>query len=58
MSCALKALYSRDIYTPFIAIICLTVKRVMGIAFCRDHCLPEPKVEQSCPTPLRQSPQY
>ena len=53
MSCALKALCIRELYTLFIAIICLTVKRVMGIAFCRDHCLQEPKVEQSCPTPLR-----
>ena len=50
MSRALNASCIPDMYTPFMAILCLTVKRVLGIASCRGHCLQELQMEQSCPT--------
>ena len=42
---------------PFIAILCLTVKIVLGIASRRGHCLQEPQTGQSCSTTTRQSSQ-
>ena len=42
---------------PFIAILCLTVKIVLGIASRRGHCLQEPQTGQSCSTTTGQSSQ-
>ena len=40
---------------PFIAILCLTVKIVLGIASSRGHCLQEPQMGQSYSTTTGQS---
>ena len=44
-------------HAPFIAILCLTVKRVPGIASPRGHRLQKPQTGQSCSTTTGQSSQ-